>query len=65
MRTDENAENDAMMRKGISNLYRIEKENKARKDKLKEEGVKEDLMKFIFGESDYNPLRDKEKKDDE
>ena len=63
-RTDSNKENDEMMRKGISHLHQINKETAERRAKMKQPGVKEDLMKFIFGESDYNPLRDDKVEDE-
>lgn len=65
MKTDVNKENDEMMRRGLSELHEINKQTEARREMLRQPGVKEDLMKFIFGESDFNPLREKSSKKSE
>jgi hypothetical protein len=64
MKTDVNKENDEIMRKGLSALYKQDKEIKERRAKMEKEGVKEQVMDFIFGKSDYNPLRDGEVQND-
>ena len=56
-----NKENDTMTQKGLSKLYHEKKAAKLRKAKLENEGVREDLMKWLFSgpeNTEDTPLKD-------
>jgi len=64
MKTDVNKENDEITRKGQEALYKAQKESSERKAKMAQPVIKEQVLDFIFGKSDYNPLRDGEAQND-
>lgn len=56
MKSDINKENDIMSRKGLSAIHSDKKIKSAKKEELSKEGKKEELMDWLFGKSDKNPL---------
>lgn len=56
---DLNKQNDEMLRKGSSELYKIEKEKARKKEILSNGDNKQKLMNFLFGKSEVNPLSKK------
>jgi|WetSurMetagenome_2_1015567.scaffolds.fasta_scaffold908208_2 hypothetical protein len=54
---DVNAENDKLLRAGLSALYKDTKKSEIRKELLKDDDTKAQFMKFLFNESDFNPLK--------
>jgi len=44
-----NAENDKVARAGLSNVYKAEKLKNAVSEAMKEDGMKEAVMDYIFG----------------
>jgi hypothetical protein len=54
---DINFENDKLLRAGLSALYKETKKAEIKKELLKDEGTKAQFMKFLFNESDFNPLQ--------
>jgi len=56
MKTNLNIQNDEMTRKERSEIYKIEKEKARKKQILQDPESKKQLMDFLFGKSDENPL---------
>ncbi len=55
--TDINSENDVLLRAGLSVLEKNNKKTEIKKQLLKDEGTKKQLMDFLFSKSDFNPLK--------
>jgi hypothetical protein len=54
---DINIENDKLLRAGLSALHKDTKKSEFRKELLKDADTKANFMKFLFNESDFNPLQ--------
>ena len=55
--TDINSENDVLLRAGLSVLEKNNKKTEIKKQLLKDENTKKQLMDFLFSKSDFNPLK--------
>lgn len=56
MKSNKNAENDIALRRGLSAVYKAKKNKDAINKSLKDEVKKQELMDFIFGKSENNPI---------